>query len=116
MKASSVISQRLSIDMRDERVGDVIYHSTAWRKLRHAYFISQHGLCERCKQPGDVVHHIEHITKDNLNDVSVTLSHSNLELLCHTCHNQEHKQTSKSVEEGYAFDDEGNFIKIKNKK
>ena len=98
--------------MRVKRVGDSIYHTTEWRKLRHSYFISQHGLCERCSQPGDVVHHKIYITNDNVNDPNITLNQDNLELLCHDCHNKEHYRVDEPIKEGFAFDDEGNFIKL----
>lgn len=97
----------------DRRVGDAIYHTTRWRRLRQAYYTEQHGICERCGQPGDVVHHIEHITIDNVDDPDVTLNADRLELLCHSCHNKEHKQTVSPIRDGFGFDDEGNLIKTK---
>lgn len=85
------------------------YKSTAWKKCRQSYYVFRHGLCERCQQPGDVVHHITHITPENINDPSITLSHDNLELLCHECHNHHHK-AGDSVREDVMFDEQGNLI------
>jgi len=97
----------------NKRIGGAIYHTTAWRRLRQAYYQSQYGICERCSSPGDIVHHKIHITADNVNDPDVTLNADNLELLCHDCHNREHKQTTSPVRDGFAFDDEGNLIQTK---
>lgn len=96
-----------------KRIGDKIYHTSAWRKLRQSYYDSQHGICERCGRPGDIVHHKVHITKDNVNDPFVTMNADNLELLCIDCHNKEHFKVHSQVREGFGFDDEGNLIEIK---
>jgi 5-methylcytosine-specific restriction endonuclease McrA len=88
------------------------YRSSAWRKCRQSYFNTQHGLCERCEQPGLIVHHKIYISPDNINDVSVTLNHENLELLCQDCHNKEHFEKNSPVREGFTFDNEGNLIKV----
>ncbi|MDQ0158972.1 HNH endonuclease [Alkalibacillus salilacus] len=96
-----------------ERIGQKIYDSSSWRKLRQAYMASQHGLCERCGYPGDVVHHIEPITADNVNDPFVTFGWDNLELLCHACHNQEHNKIHLPVRDGFSFDKFGNLIETR---
>ncbi|WP_313894690.1 HNH endonuclease signature motif containing protein [Psychrobacillus sp.] len=94
-----------------KRVGDKIYHTSAWRKLRQSYYGSQYGMCERCDAPGDIVHHKIHITKENVNDPSVTLNADNLELLCHSCHNKEHKQVYSPIRNELKFDEFGNLVK-----
>lgn len=73
----------------------LFYTSKAWRETRSAYLRNADGLCERCRAsgkfvPGKIVHHKKHITPNNINDPNVTLSFSNLELLCDACHNKEH--------------------------
>lgn len=85
------------------------YKSKAWQEVRQAYFIYQHGICERCGKPGEIVHHKIYLTPENINDPNITLSFDNLELLCQDCHNKEHS-TKMPVAEGLAFDDEGNLI------
>ncbi|MFD2705468.1 HNH endonuclease [Salibacterium lacus] len=87
------------------------YKSAAWRHCRQAYFVQQHGLCERCGRPGDIVHHIEYITPENINDPDVTLSFENLELLCQICHNQEHHGEKELTRRDVMFDEEGNLVK-----
>lgn len=89
------------------------YKSITWTQCRDAYFISQHGLCERCEQPGKIVHHKEYLTPENINDPNVTLSWENLELLCQDCHNKEHfKDSGSVVREGLMFDERGELIQI----
>ena len=71
------------------------YKSKAWQDCRAAYISYRSGLCERCLsrglyRPGDTVHHKIHLTPDNINDPSVTLSFDNLMLLCRDCHAEIH--------------------------
>lgn len=87
------------------------YKSKAWRKTRESYYKSKFGLCERCGEPGDIVHHKEYITPDNINNPEITLDFNNLELLCQDCHNKEHIGNS-ATQEGLMFDDNGDLIKV----
>lgn len=71
------------------------YSSDAWKQTRRAYRKSVGGLCERCRDrgeinAGEVVHHIRHLTPENIKDPAVTLSWDNLQLLCRDCHAQIH--------------------------
>lgn len=66
------------------------YNSAAWRDTREAYMVSKHGLCERCGKPGLIVHHRKALRPQDMNDPARTLGWSNLELLCHHCHDIEH--------------------------
>jgi len=66
------------------------YKSVKWQRCRDAYFLSQQGICERCMNPGKIVHHKTYITPLNIGDVNITLNPDNLELLCIVCHNKEH--------------------------
>ena len=71
------------------------YKSAAWLKCREGYIKSVGGYCEDCMargiyKPGVVVHHIVPLTPDNLGNPSVTLSWSNLCLLCKDCHAKRH--------------------------
>ena len=90
------------------------YKSQAWRRCRNAYFISKYGLCERCGGPGKIVHHTIWLTPDNIHDPDVSLNWDNLELLCQTCHNQEHhtgKERRGAVREDVMFDENGNLVR-----
>ena len=71
------------------------YSGKRWQDTREAYAKSVGYLCERCKErgiitAGEIVHHIDHISPDNIDDASVTLSHDNLQLLCRECHAEMH--------------------------
>ena len=86
------------------------YHSRAWRKCRNAYYVSQHGLCERCGNAGLIVHHIIELTPKNINDPNITLNWNNLELVCQACHNAEH-MGGEVTAAGLVFDADGNLVK-----
>ena len=73
------------------------YHSKVWKQTREAYFRSRRGLCERCASrgmvvPGEIVHHVVHLTPENISDPAVTLDFGNLELVCRACHAEEHPE------------------------
>lgn len=85
------------------------YKSKAWTDCRDAYFISQHGICQRCHGAGKIVHHKIALTPENINDPNITLNWENLELLCQDCHNKEHSCTDVTAE-GLAFDENGDLI------
>lgn len=69
-------------------------------------------MCERCFKRGEltpakVVHHIEHITPENVNDPHVTLRYANLQRLCQDCHAAVH---SGEQEPRVTFDENGNVV------
>ena len=70
------------------------YHSKQWRGLRN-YYIQRNPLCEACKRRGKVTggQVVDHIKSINLGGNKTDLS--NLQTLCHSCHN------SKSAKEGW---------------
>jgi len=62
------------------------YLSKEWRRTR-AYIVARdHGLCVKCGRPGEIVHHKEHLTPENINTPEIALGENNLELLCRDCH------------------------------
>jgi hypothetical protein len=85
------------------------YKGKAWRACRNGYYLSQHGICERCGGAGRIVHHKKYITAANINNSSVSLDWSNLELLCDSCHQKEH-QKSQNTSENTRFDANGDLI------
>lgn len=87
------------------------YKSKAWRECRDAYYASKYGLCERCGNPGKIVHHKIYLTPENINDPNISLNWDNLELLCQHCHNIEH-HGGQITAEGLAFDENGDLIKV----
>lgn len=79
------------------------YNSPQWKKVRQAYRISKHNICERCGGIGYYVHHKTYINKSNIFNPDVTLNFDNLELLCKDCHNKEHFEQNE-------FDADGNLL------
>lgn len=48
--------------------------------------------CQRCGRPAQEVHHIIHLTPENIRDVTVSLNSKNLISLCKECHFEEHRR------------------------
>lgn len=76
------------------------YSSAEWQNVRNAYAQSRSWLCERCESaglivPGEIVHHIEHLTAENINNPNVAVSFDNLQLLCRKCHAEVHENAQK---------------------
>jgi 5-methylcytosine-specific restriction enzyme A len=86
------------------------YKGRAWRKCRDTYFAYRHGLCERCPNPGKIVHHKVWLTPENINDPTISLNFEKLELLCQDCHNKEHHANGDVVGEGLMFDENGDLV------
>jgi len=86
------------------------YNSKPWKKCREAYKQSKFGLCERCGQPGDEVHHKIYLSPENINDPHVTLNWDNLELLCAACHSKEHNEKYSPLREDVMFNKEGDLV------
>lgn len=98
---------------KNKRIGDKIYHTQRWRKLRQAYYNSQYGICEWCREPGDIVDHIIEITKENIEDPFITYNWENLQLLCLSCHNKKTFRKHSAIREGFEFDESGDLIMSK---
>ena len=84
--------------MRD--FAKAFYKSQAWKDCRAAYYSHAGGLCECCLakglyNPGEIVHHKEHISPDNITDPQILTDFNNLELLCRRCHAEKHSHTQK---------------------
>ncbi len=84
------------------------YNSKRWKKIRKAYFKRMNGICERCSEAGDVVHHRTYITPANIHNPEITLNLKNLEVLCGDCHNKEHKK-KEAAKTRYRVDANGNI-------
>lgn len=83
------------------------YRSSAWQQARLIKITNAHGRCEVCGGVGEEVHHVIHITPDNIHNVAITLNQDNLKLLCRECHNKEHNRFVKAKQ---SFDADGNLI------
>lgn len=73
------------------------YKSKAWQETR-AWVLHRDGMaCVRCRErgliiPAEEVHHIIHLTKDNIGDKKISLNPDNLISLCYSCHKKEHEE------------------------
>ena len=70
------------------------------------------GMCERCFVKGelnaaDIVHHIRHLTPQNIDDASVTLGFSNFMRVCRDCHAYLH---GSREEPRVTFNDDGTIV------
>jgi thymidine kinase len=81
------------------------YGSAAWLQCRAAYIVSVFGLCEKCKEPGYIVHHTVELTPENINNPNITLNHELLCYLCLRCHNAIYSEDTTM--EGLMFDASG---------
>lgn len=89
-----------------------LYNSKHWALTRDAYFKSVFAICERCGNAGEIVHHKQHISPENINDPGITLSWANLEVLCIDCHNKEHFSKGGTTIDGLCFDEDGELKKV----
>ena len=79
---------------RNDKYGK-FYRSTEYKKFRQKLYI-ENPYCNRCLQDGKYVpsricHHIIPIKED----FSKRFDENNIEFLCQSCHNQEHKTKDK---------------------
>jgi len=84
------------------------YRSSDWKIARAIKIASASGMCEECGNVGTEVHHITHLTPENVLDPSVSVNQANLKLLCNECHNKVHGRFEGKRE--YYFDEEGNMV------
>jgi 5-methylcytosine-specific restriction endonuclease McrA len=93
-----------------QKWAEKFYKSRTWMKTRKAYMQSVGCLCERCRdkgiiKPGEMVHHIQFVTANNINDPSITLNWDNLQCLCRDCHAEMHKGVKR-----YKVDELGRVV------
>lgn len=101
------------------------YHSRAWRRAQAAYMRApvptESGtcppyMCERCFSltgrlvPAEIVHHIRHLTPENVGDPEVALSTANLMRVCRDCHARLH--APDAFEPRVAFDEDGRVVRL----
>lgn len=89
------------------------YKSKRWQHTARDYAKSVGKLCEPCAArgitvAGEIVHHRIELTPENINDPSITLDWSNLELVCRECHAQRHPKHRHRRR--YTVDAQGNVL------
>ncbi len=85
------------------------YLSKEWRRVRDYIFKRDAGICVKCGEPGEIVHHKKPLTPENISDPFIALGEDNLELLCRECHGIEHSE-DMPTDKGLMFDEEGNLV------
>jgi len=96
------------------------YQSKAWQGCRTSYIASVFGLCETCKdrgqiEPGKILHHTVYLTPLNISDPNVSLNHELLLYECQACHNRIHHGIDlEVVRDGLMFDSNGDLVKQDN--
>lgn len=105
--------------------GHIVYEHNTGRDITY-YWIDEYGnenvvpinrivppgMCERCFANGDwtpakVVHHIIHLSPENIDDPHVALSYDNFQRLCQDCHAAVH---TDSGEMRVTFDESGRVV------
>lgn len=91
------------------------YKSKQWQKVRRLCLQRAGGLCEKCLAEGMiksavVAHHKTPITKQNINDPSITLNLDNLQALCWDCHAAVH---SAAPRKRYTIDKDGRICGLR---
>lgn len=99
------------------------YKSKEWEQVREYIRKRDNYLCRVCGARGEEVHHIEHLTPENIWNPNVTLNPGNLILLCRTCHIAKHTKdtaTAHIKDDGkreaaqrlneYVFDENGMLV------
>ncbi len=97
-----------------KKYAEAFYKGAEWERVREIKYKQAKGVCEECLKngaitPGEIVHHVTHITKDNITDDSITLNLSNLVLLCRECHGNAHR---KNMKRRYKVDAVGRVIEL----
>ena len=90
------------------------YNSKEWINTRDYVLRRDKYLC-RCGRPATEVHHIIHLSPQNIGDVTITMNPDNLISLCRDCHFEEHKgehgKGRKTQEDyNYTFDANGMLV------
>jgi 5-methylcytosine-specific restriction endonuclease McrA len=69
------------------------------------------GICEECGDVGHEVHHKIPLSLNNIDDDSISVNESNLQLLCTSCHNA--KRGENLIRSDVEFDSNGDLVQRK---
>jgi hypothetical protein len=81
------------------------YASSRWRKLRDVIIAERDPMCAKCGKviadPLDCeLDHIHDLTPENVTDTTISLNPDNIQILCHSCHDQKHNRFGHQSEHG----------------
>lgn len=96
------------------------YRSKEWQETRGYVLKRDNYLCVKCGAPAEEVHHIKHLTLENIGDNSISLNPNNLRSLCRECHFEEHRgehgkgreAQESSILMSYTFDENGQIVPL----
>lgn len=83
------------------------YRSKEWTDFRKIFLLERGDLvCENCHKPinnpaGAILHHKQHLNEQNVFDVTISLNESNIQLLCHGCHDEVHVRCGRGTRHTY---------------
>ena len=98
------------------------YDSKEWEKVRNFVMLRDKYMCQVCGRPAQEVHHIIHLSPENIYDPKITLNPENLVSLCRDCHFETHaKDKARGIRhahgmsegdcaDGYHFDESGQIV------
>lgn len=77
------------------------YSSGEWKALRRSIVLRDKNVCQKCgklifSKPN--VHHVIHLTPNNIDDENISLNPDNLITVCEDCHNKIHGKGFKKKE------------------
>lgn len=92
------------------------YNSKEWENTRNYILRRDLYLCQDCGKAASEVHHIEHLTPENIGDVTITMNPDNLVSLCRECHFNRHRGEhgkGREIKENYpyTFDENGYLVR-----
>lgn len=113
------------MDIVAREFAKAFYNSRLWRdEIRPSILKRDKYRCQMdgCYNPAEEVHHIKHLTPENINDVNITVNPKNLISLCGECHKSIHKgdkvaglkkrATTQSIIPEIEFDEDGYPIPV----
>jgi 5-methylcytosine-specific restriction endonuclease McrA len=73
------------------------YCSKSWRDLSYSLKVKVNGKCIRCGETlldfsKLIGHHKIELNEDNVDNPSISLNPELIEIICHDCHNKEHRR------------------------
>ena len=73
----------------------------AYKDLSYLLKLKSEGKCSECGRTFSIdklrTHHIIELNLNNIDDVTITLNPENIKVVCHGCHNKEHRRFSGRV-------------------
>ena len=95
---SNIITDGGGIDVPDKI--HAFYCRKAWRDLSYTQKIIRGGKCERCGFTAVTAddwslligHHKIELTEHNVDNADIALNPANVEIICQSCHNKEHRR------------------------